>query len=126
MATAQEIIDRFATDYPDKDVIALPEDEPTEIICEVDPTSEHPEYNVAIAAIEESAPHFHKRAEETYEVLEDELTLQVGDDTIHLKPGESHTIKPGIIHSALGNFTLVRVTSLPGWTQEDHILAAQK
>jgi len=124
MATAKEIIDRFNTDYPGKNIIALPEDAPTEIICEIDSTSEHAEYNIAIAAIKESAPHYHKRAEETYEVLEGELTLRVGDDTIRLKPGESHAIKPGIIHSAKGNFTLVQVTSRPGWTQEDHILAS--
>lgn len=123
MATAKEIIDSFTADYPGKNIISLPEDDPTEIICEIDPTPEHAEYNVAIAAIKASAPHFHKLAEEIYEVLEGELTLQIGDDTIHLEPGESHTIKPGIIHSAKGDFTLVQVTSRPGWTQEDHILA---
>ena len=124
MTTAQEIIDRFTADYPGKNIIVLPEEDPTEIICEVDPTTEHREYNVAIAAIKTSIPHFHRDAVETYEVLEGELTLNVGDETIVLHAGESHTIEPPVIHSALGNFTLVQVTSRPGWTPEDHILAS--
>lgn len=120
--TADDIIKKFKTDYPGKNIVALPEDSPTEIICEVDPTSEHPEVNVAIAAIKASTPHYHHKATEVYEVLQGELELTVDGTQTTLYEGDTHTIQPGQVHSATGNFTLVRVTSRPGWTIEDHIL----
>jgi mannose-6-phosphate isomerase-like protein (cupin superfamily) len=119
--TAQEIIEYFKKTYPDKNILALPEDNPTEVICEIDPTTDHPNYDVAIAAIKESEPHFHLQSIEVYEVLDGELELSVGDKIIKLNKGDKYIINPPLVHSAKGNFTLVKATSKPGWTPEDHI-----
>jgi quercetin dioxygenase-like cupin family protein len=126
MMTAGEVIANFQRNYPGRNIVVLPEDNPTEIICEVDPSAEHPEYNVAIAAIKASAPHFHRKAIETYEVIEGDLRLTVEGQTTNLKAGDSQTVPTNQVHSAMGDFTVVLVSSRPGWTPEDHILINHK
>lgn len=112
--TAKEVIEYFHAAYPGKNIIALPEDAPTEIICEIDPSSEHLGRSMAVAAIKASAPHYHKRAVETYKVLRGELRLFVDDLQFVLGEGDTHTIEPGRVHRAEGDFTLVEVGSEPG------------
>lgn len=119
---AQEVIDYFKKTYPGKNIVCLPEEGPTEIICEIDPSSEHPEKNVAIAAIKQSAPHYHKKAVEEYEVVKGTLKITVDDKVTTLQKGETCVIKPPSVHSASGDFSLVKVTSHPGWAPEDHFL----
>lgn len=108
--------------YPDKNIIALPEENPTEIICEVEPTIQHPEYNVAVAIIDRSEPHFHRVATETYTVTRGEIDLIVDGKIHHLSEGDSYVIKPGSVHSVVGNETWIECKAEPGWTPEDHIL----
>ena len=118
----EQVIAYFAKQYPVSNIVALPPDNPTEIICEIDPSSEHPEYNVAIAAIKESAPHYHQKSTEVYEVVQGEIALVVDGQEHRLRAGDVYTIQPGSVHAARGNFAIVRVTSRPGWTPEDHFL----
>ena len=120
--TANQVIEYFKQQYPNRRIIKLPQISPTEIICEIDPTEEHANRSVAIVAIETSAPHYHRESTETYEVITGSLQLHAGGEDVTLKAGDTHTIKPGTIHSAEGQFTLIKATSYPGWTQEDHIL----
>ncbi|HSH55914.1 MAG TPA: cupin domain-containing protein [Candidatus Limnocylindrales bacterium] len=117
-----EIINYFKQTYPDKKIVLLPEKEPKEIICEVDPSFLHPEYNHAIAAIKSSEPHYHKHTVETYKVLRGKLKLNVDGGQVELREGEEYTTTPEQIHFAEGDFTLVAVDSKPGWTPEDHFL----
>lgn len=121
--TAAKVIEYFRRQYPGKNIVALPQDDPTEIICEVDPSMTHPDFNVAIAAVKQSTPHYHRKSVEIYEVIEGDIELIVDDQTHTLHAGDVYTIQPGCVHSAKGNFALVRVTSRPGWTPEDHVLA---
>ena len=120
--TEKEIINYFQEQYPGKNVVKLPSDKPTEIICELEPSSEHPEHSIAIAAISLSKPHYHRRTTELYELISGKLTLAVNDKSIELNPGDTYTVSPQQIHSAKGDFTLVKVTSRPGWTPDDHVL----
>lgn len=117
-----EVLAFFENVYPGKNVSMLPENEPTEIICEIEPSSEHPEYSVAVASICKSNPHFHRLSAETYLVLEGKLNLHVNNKVLHLNKGDSCTVQPHEIHWAEGNFTLTQVTSRPGWIPEDHII----
>jgi len=119
---AAEVTKYFEQNYPGKDVIKLPPDDPTEIICETEPTSEHPDYSVAMAAIKKSALHHHIKTSETYHILKGTLTLVVEGEEIQLKPGDVYEVKPPAKHYAVGDFTLARVLSNPGWTPNDHIL----
>ena len=107
--------------YPGKNIVALPENNPTEIICEVEPTADHPEYSVAMAVIVESKPHFND-VTETYEVESGSLELAVNGSIIELKEGKSYTIPPGVVHSAKSNEAWVKVESRPGWTPQSHHL----
>lgn len=118
----RQIVEKLTIEYPGKNIICLPEENPQEIICEVDPTPIHPKYNIAIAVIDKSMPHYHLKVKETYKVLEGELTLVI-DDTSHvLKKGESFVVEPGQVHYAIGDSTWIECKSEPGWTAEDHIL----
>lgn len=119
---ASSIIVQLQRQYPGKTIIKNNEENPTEIICEIDPTSEHPEHSVAIAIIDYSIPHYHNLSEEVYEVIKGELVLTIDSTKFVLHAGETMTIQPGSNHSAKGRETWTKITSHPGWTPEDHIL----
>ena len=119
---AQHIINELQQQYPGKTIIKNDEDNPTEIICEIDPTSEHPEFNVAIAVIDSSISHYHTLSQEEYEVIKGELIVTIDGKEFTLHAGEKITIHPGSIHSAVGRETWIKATSRPGWAPGDHIL----
>ncbi len=112
--------------YPGKKIIFLPQDNPTEILCEVDPPSKHPKYSNATAVIDKSAVHYHKISTETYRVIKGELTLFPNGKKKVLKKSEEYTIRPYTIHWAEGNGTWVETYSTPGWTASDHILVGKE
>ena len=94
------------------------------MICEVDPTSEHPEGSVALAVIGRSDRHYHVHATETYEIIRGTLRLNVDGKEVVLSEGESYTIEPKVRHFAasIGEPAWVMATSRPGWRPDDHIL----
>jgi len=120
----QEVVDYFKKEYPDKNIVSLPQEDPAEIICEIEPAQNHPSYSKAVAAILKSKPHYHKQSAETYRVIKGELSLYVDGQCISLAEGETHLVRPGQTHYAEGNFTLVEVSSSPGWTLGDHYLVS--
>lgn len=93
----------------------------TEIICEVEPTENHPDYSDIVAVIDSSILHVHKKATETYTVMKGELIVFMADRVVRLKKGDSFTMKPGEIHATLGDETWITVYAQPGWTLKDHI-----
>ena len=115
------VIDELKRIYPGKKIVLNDQHNLTEIVCETEPAARHPNYSVAVSVIDSTYPHLHHKTTETYEVLRGELELTVEGKTFHLKKGESFTIQPGELHYAKGNETWVKVTSKPGWTQEDYI-----
>ncbi len=108
--------------YPGKKVFITDPKNPGEIICETEPTEEHPAWSTAIAVINFTRPHYHKKLTETYEVLKGELDITINGNAKHFQAGEKVIIPPLTRHFAKGNETWIRVTSSPGWTPEDHIL----
>ncbi len=118
----EKVVAYFEFQYPGKKIVKLPKDNPTEIICEVEPTEENPQRSVADAVIDQSVPHLHQESTETYRILEEDVTLFIEADHIDLKTGDVFQIPPGNLHWAVGNSALVRVISEPGWKAEDHIL----
>jgi len=119
---AEEIIKNLIKEFPGKAVIPNSKTEPTEIICEVEPSREHTEYSLAIAYIKRSEPHRHIKATETYEVGEGRLDLFLDGMRMRLNVGQSVDITPGAIHWAEGEWARVKVTSKPGWILDDHII----
>ena len=45
-----------------------------------------------------AAAHLHPYQSERFEVVEGELTMKVGGETLELGPGESVTVEPGTAH----------------------------
>ena len=123
--TLQEVLDYFEKNYPNAVVIKLPEDNPLELLCEIDPTENHPNYSTALSAISASKPHYHAVGTEEYEVLHGTILISVDGQIRTMYEREKITIPPGKVHSATSTdgYALVKVTSQPGWTEEDHILA---
>jgi len=117
----KNILQSLSQQYPKKKIILNSKNFPTEILCEVEPTVDHPSYSVAIAVIDKTHPHKHIKTTETYEVIKGDLTLNIDGKTTVLKSGEKISIKPNQTHHAQGKETWVKVTSRPGWTKSDHL-----
>lgn len=109
--------------YPGKQIFENTDEKGNviEILCEVEPTSEHSEYSLAIAVADKSTPHKHLKTEESYKVTTGTLTVFVDDEKHVLDEGDELTIKPGSVHYVEGNETWFDCYSEPGWTFEDHI-----
>lgn len=119
---SEAIIEILKREFPGKNIILLPPDNPSEIICEIEPTADHQEVSSIIAFIDESGPHYHPRSTETYFVESGKLHLFVDGEEQILGEGKTFVVEPKKIHWAKGEATRVKVYSNPGWTQEDHIL----
>ena len=122
----QIIIHQLKKRYPSKNIIVTDPSNPGEIICETEPTESHPDWSEAIAVIDFTRLHYHRKLTETYDVLSGQLEIVVQKKTSHLNSGDSITIPPNTRHKAFGRETWIRVTSTPGWTPEDHILVIDK
>lgn len=95
----------------------------TEIVCEV---SSSPKESFAVAVIDISRIHYHKKITETYKVVKGELKvfkyfrdLKEYKEVV-VKKGERIVIKPGEIHTNIGDETWVEVTSRPAWRIDDY------
>lgn len=108
--------------YPNKTIVCLPHENPSEIICEIEPASDHPERSTAMAIVGKSAAHYHKICTEVYEVVKGTLSVYIGEEKHILEVGDSITIKPGEVHSVEGDETWYLTYGNPGWTPQDHIL----
>jgi len=123
---SKKVIEELEKKYPEKKIIKNDEDNPTEILCEIEPSTNHPEYSLAIAVIDKSAPHTHKKSKETYKVIRGKLALYIDSEKHELSEGEELVINPDQTHWAEGNETWIECYSEPGWTFEDHILEDAK
>lgn len=123
---AQKIINELKKKYPGKNIVVNTPENPTEVICEIEPGSMDPEKSVSIAVMDKNLVHYHRMAKETYEVMEGILEVNKEGKTHILQAGQKITINPEEYHSAEGHETWVRVTSTPAWTPEDHILVPEE
>lgn len=114
----KSIIDLLSKEFPGKNISELP----LEIICEVEPTKDHPDWSEAVAYINKSDPHYHKETTEKYIVEKGELRIIVDEKEHILKERDRITIDPPSVHWAYGEWVRVRVYSEPGWTPKDHLL----
>lgn len=90
--------------------------------CEVEPTSDHAEYDRAVEVIIETQPHRHLKSNQTYTVLSGALELHVDEEVIWLNSGESYTVEPNKVHWSRSDAECwVEEVSRPGWTREDHV-----
>ncbi len=116
----EEVVKKLKLKYPGKKIVLNNDENPKEIICEIDPTQKHPKYSACIAVIDESLPHYHKQTTEIYEVIKGKLILNIGDKVVEMKEGDKIMIEPNKIHWSKGKETWVKTTSHPGWSPKDH------
>lgn len=118
----KKVINELRTTYPDKKIVVNNDQNPTEIICEIEPASNNPDKSVAVAVVDKSVAHFHRLSTEEYEVIRGNLKVKKNGKVKLLHPGQRIRIKPGEYHSAKGKETWIRVTSSPAWSLDDHFL----
>ena len=58
----KRVISELKKEYPSKTIILNPPENPTEIVCEIEPAKNSKEDGIAIAIIDESKPHYRKKA----------------------------------------------------------------
>jgi mannose-6-phosphate isomerase-like protein (cupin superfamily) len=91
-------------------------------VCEIEPVTDHPEYDRAIEVIIKSHPHKHLKMTQEYTIIKGTLELHIEEQSLSLKPGDKCTVSPGNIHWAISSDECwVEIYSRPGWTKEDHI-----
>lgn len=95
-----------------------------ELICEIEPSTEHPEYSIAIAVVDIIQPHKHLHSKEDYKILKGKLQFYQNYQELNLKEGDAVHIAPGTLHWGNGQEVWLEVTSRPGWTPHDHIILA--
>ena len=100
--------------YPGANIKVVPDR--AEMVAEI-------ESGRAVAVIERSVPHFHRRMTETYRGLQGTLYVACGGRGYVLEPGDELTIPPGDVHFArsAGEPAWIEVRSDPPWTVEDHL-----
>jgi mannose-6-phosphate isomerase-like protein (cupin superfamily) len=103
--------------YPSSQIKVAPDQR--EIVAEI--TGER-----AIAIIERSEPHFHRKITETYRVLRATLLVARTGEGFVLQVGDSITITPSQIHhaKALGDPAWIEVLCDPAWRAIRHIVLA--
>lgn len=120
------VIEELQKRYPGKKIMCLPPDNPSEVICEVESSTEHSGYSNAVAIIDHSAPHFHKKSTEIYTVTRGQVALFLNGKKNVLTQGQKCTIPPWTIHWVEADEAWVETYSTPGWTPADHILLGKE
>lgn len=115
-----KVIEELKKTYPGKKIVLNDRNNCSEILCETEPSSQHPTYSKAISVIDKTKPHYHNNTTETYRVVRGTLSLIIEGKERVLTEGQTYTILPGQIHEARGSETWVECDSKPGWKQTDH------
>lgn len=124
--TKQERVNRILSElkakYPDKNPQDL-DGRGEHFFCEIEPATEHPEYDRTIEVIISSKPHKHNKMTQTYTLLKGNLSLFTDGKENKLSEGDTYVVKPGEVHWATSeNEAWLEIYSEPGWTPEDHIV----
>ena len=114
----KKVIAELKKQYSGSNVIVNDPDNPTEIICEVEPASWDPEKSVSIVVFDGKIKHPHDFRKETYEVLKGILEITKDGKSFFLTEGQKITISQDEFHMAKGKDTWVKVTSEPAWSPQ--------
>jgi mannose-6-phosphate isomerase-like protein (cupin superfamily) len=112
-AEVSRVEEELLRQYPGAHVKVTPDR--AEIVAEIGPGR-------AVAVIERSLPHFHRKMTEIYRGLKGMLYVACGGRGYVLEPGDTLTVEPGNIHFArsVKEPAWIEVLSNPDWTPEDH------
>jgi lactoylglutathione lyase len=122
----KKVANELKKEYPGAKIIPNQKDNPTEVLCEIDPSSKHTGFSSVVSVIDQAEPHSHQYSAEIYYVLRGKLELLVENQRFVLNQDEYRVIPPNTVHSATGKETWVLVYSEPGWREDDHHLIKDK
>lgn len=113
---AKKILAELKKEYPGKNIIVNDPDDPTEIICEIEPAEWNPDKNSVVVVFEGKIKHPHGYRKQSYEVLKGILEITKEGKSYFLSEGEK--LEEGFeeFHLAKGKETWVKVTSEPAWS----------
>ena len=118
---SERILNELKNEYPKAKAYDL-DGHSEHFVCEIEPVSDHPEYDRAVEVILKSQPHKHLIMTQYYTIISGTLELHDGEKVVVLNPGDKYTINPGSVHwAASKNESWVEIYSKPGWTKQDHI-----
>jgi len=118
---SKRIIHQLKDKYPGKAAFDL-DGRGMHFVCEVEPTSEHPEYDRAIEVLISSLPHKHLKMTQYYTILSGTLEFHIGEKTVLLHAGDKYTVRRGEVHwGKSDNECWLEIYSKPGWTKEDQV-----
>ncbi|MGQ9732921.1 MAG: cupin domain-containing protein [Candidatus Zipacnadales bacterium] len=80
--------------------------------------------NLHVTTIHDAALHYHEHCTEYYYVLNGSGSMQLGEETIKVRPGTAILIPPGVPHCGRGGFTAI-VFGVPAWDEVDEVLVPQ-
>ena len=91
----KRVLEELKRKYSNKKIIQNKDESGgiTEIICEIEPTTEHPEYSVAIAVIDKIQPHYHEETTEVYEIIKGKLRVFKDGNEFILEAGREDNNK---------------------------------
>jgi mannose-6-phosphate isomerase-like protein (cupin superfamily) len=116
---SERIIAELRKEFPGKNIVRIPEEDPKELIVELGPVSE--KESIAVAIIDRGPRHLHRVTTETYVVQTGMLRVHVDDRVVELWPGQRLRIDPGQVHWSEGHATRLLVYAEPAWQAEDYI-----
>jgi mannose-6-phosphate isomerase-like protein (cupin superfamily) len=111
--------------YPGLPITKRPEVNPQEVLVEL--PSSVIMHGTAIVLIRQSAPHYHLRKTQVYEVLDGTLSLCADELETVLHQGDIYIVRSGLPHSAKSleeKAVKVKVTSFPNDPTDHHLVRA--
>jgi mannose-6-phosphate isomerase-like protein (cupin superfamily) len=96
---------------------------PAEIVYELTTERTGLPFGIAVAHIEQSEWHYHKKTIETYTVVQGELEVRLGSEHHVLHPGDVIRIPAGVLHCARSlrdTPARITVTCIPEFSKTDN------
>ncbi|OGH18779.1 MAG: hypothetical protein A2770_04700 [Candidatus Levybacteria bacterium RIFCSPHIGHO2_01_FULL_38_12] len=87
---AENILSELSQRYPGTTVYDL-DGRGMHFLSEVEPVSEHPEYDRAVEVIFDSKPHKHLKMTQNYTILSGTMKLYVDKNVLDLSKGDKYT-----------------------------------
>ncbi len=83
-----------------------------------------PTANVHVTSIKDSTKHYHKEVTEIYYILDGSGEMELGTDTVELRPGVAIMIPPGVAHRASGDVECL-IVGIPAWKHDDEFFCGE-
>lgn len=84
-----------------------------------------PVANVHVTTITDSTRHYHKEATEIYYILDGNGEMELGKDTVELRPGVTIMIPPGLAHRAYGDVKCL-IVGVPACKHDDEFFGEEQ